>query len=44
MLAAGFKEVVSLNPYWEAHGHTYEDEDGYRIVLQNTEWSNVEAP
>lgn len=43
VLAVGFKQVASLNPYWEAHGHTYEDQDGYRIVLQNAEWSNVEA-
>ena len=42
MRAAGFKQVVSLNPYWDVRGHTYEDQDGYRIVLQNTEWNNVE--
>ncbi|HTO48697.1 MAG TPA: VOC family protein [Burkholderiales bacterium] len=44
VLAAGFKQVASFNPYWEARGHTYEDQDGYRLVLQNAEWSNVEAP
>ena len=44
MLAAGFRQVASLNPYWEVRGRTYEDHDGYRVVLQNSEWINVEAP
>lgn len=43
MLAAGFKPVSSLNPYWEARGRTYQDHDGYRVVLQNSEWSNDEV-
>jgi hypothetical protein len=43
MLAAGFKQVTSLNPYWDAEGRTYEDEDGYRVVLQKVKWSNVDA-
>jgi len=43
MLAAGFKQVTSFNPYWESRGRTFEDHDGYRIVLQNAEWSNVDA-
>jgi hypothetical protein len=36
--AAGFTKVLSLNPYWDLRGHTYEDQDGYRIVLQNDAW------
>jgi len=44
MLAAGFKQVASFNPYWDVHGGTYEDIDGYRIVLQHGQWSNVERP
>jgi hypothetical protein len=44
MLAAGFKQVSSFNPYWETRGRTYEDPDGYRVVLQQAEWSNVEKP
>jgi hypothetical protein len=44
MLAAGFKQVSAFNPYWETRGRTYEDSDGYRIVLQQAEWSNVEKP
>jgi len=39
MLAAGFRRVISLNPYWEVQGRTYEDHDGYRIVLQNDAWT-----
>ncbi len=41
MSAAGFKQVTSFNPYWEARGRTFEDPDGYRIVLQQAEWSNA---
>src|SRR6476620_11655373 len=37
MLAAGFKQVASFNPYWDARGRTYEDLDGYRTVLQRGE-------
>jgi hypothetical protein len=37
MSAAGFKQVASFNPYWEQQGRTYEDPDGYRIVLQQAE-------
>lgn len=37
---AGFKQVTSLNPYWEMDGRTFEDNDGYRFVLQNDRWSN----
>jgi hypothetical protein len=35
MLAAGFVRVPSYNPYWDVRGRTFEDLDGYRIVLQN---------
>jgi len=38
MLAAGFKQVASFNPYWDVQGRTFEDMDGYRIVLQHGEW------
>ena len=43
MLAAGFRLVESFNPYWDVSGRTYEDPDGYRIVLQNAEWNSVES-
>ena len=38
MLEAGFKAVASFNPYWDVSGRTFEDHDGYRIVLQNATW------
>jgi catechol 2,3-dioxygenase-like lactoylglutathione lyase family enzyme len=39
MAAAGYQPVRSFNPYWDRHGRTYEDPDGYRVVLQNQSWS-----
>ena len=39
MRAAGFRGVPSYNPYWDRHGRTFEDLDGYRVVLQNTAWT-----
>lgn len=40
MLAAGFTPVISHNPYWDIRGRTYQDADGYRIVLENAAWDN----
>ncbi|GGF04342.1 VOC family protein [Hymenobacter cavernae] len=34
----GFEPIVAYNPYWDKHGLTFEDEDGYRVVLQQGEW------
>jgi len=39
MLKAGFRAVRSSNPYWDRKGRTFEDVDGYRVVLQNDAWS-----
>ena len=39
METAGFRRVSSYNPYWDGHGRTFEDVDGYRVVLQNPPWS-----
>lgn len=39
MIDAGFKFVEARNPYWKRVGKTYEDIDGYRIVIQNRDWS-----
>lgn len=36
---AGHVPVKSFNPYWDAHGLTFEDPDGYRIVLASEAWS-----
>jgi catechol 2,3-dioxygenase-like lactoylglutathione lyase family enzyme len=39
MEEVGFPPVASYNPYWDDHGRTFEDPDGYRVVLQNAAWS-----
>lgn len=39
MLAAGFTQVASFNPYWGLRGRTFADPDGYRVVLQNAGWA-----
>jgi len=39
MAAAGYQAVPAVNPYWDRDGRTYEDPDGYRVVLQNGTWS-----
>ena len=38
MANAGFNVVPSFNPYWDNAGKTFEDIDGYRVVLQNSAW------
>lgn len=38
MRGAGYEPVPSFNPYWERSGRTFEDPDGYRVVLQNACW------
>jgi len=35
---AGHHPVKAFNPYWDKKGKTFEDPDGYRVVLQNTAW------
>lgn len=39
MAAAGFRPVASFNPFWDVRGRTFEDPDGYRIVLQQSDWN-----
>ena len=39
MHRCGLAPVKPANPYWERNGLTFEDPDGYRVVLQNAEWS-----
>jgi hypothetical protein len=34
---SGFKKVNSFNPYWEGAAQTFEDLDGYRVVINNGE-------
>jgi len=38
LLAGGHEPVESYNPYWDVNGKTFEDADGYRVVLQNAGW------
>jgi hypothetical protein len=35
---AGYAAVPSANPYWDRVGRTFEDPDGYRVVLQQAAW------
>ncbi len=37
-LQLGFEPVPAHNPYWDKNGITFEDPDGYRVVLQQTSW------
>ena len=39
MMEAGFSEVAPSNPYWRKNGCTFEDHDGYRVVLERDEWN-----
>jgi len=38
MQSAGFTLVAPFNPYWDVLGLTFEDPDGYRVVLQRESW------
>ena len=38
MRNCGYEPVSSFNPYWDRLGTTFEDPDGYRVVLQNAGW------
>ena len=38
MRAAGYEPTPSFNPYWDREGRTFEDPDGYRVVLQHGRW------
>jgi catechol 2,3-dioxygenase-like lactoylglutathione lyase family enzyme len=35
----GHQSVKAFNPYWDVKGKTFEDPDGYRVVLQHASWS-----
>ena len=38
MRLQGYEPVASFNRYWDVEGATFEDADGYRVVLQQAEW------
>lgn len=40
MVDHDYAPVPSYNPYWDQRGKTFEDPDGYRVVLQNAAWEN----
>jgi catechol 2,3-dioxygenase-like lactoylglutathione lyase family enzyme len=42
LLASGLNPVASENPYWNETGWTFEDPDGYRVVLQQGSWTTGE--
>ncbi|MGB7951076.1 MAG: VOC family protein [Candidatus Binatia bacterium] len=35
----GYPAVESFNRYWDRNGKTFEDPDGYRVVLQQVAWA-----
>jgi hypothetical protein len=37
----GYQAVSAFNPYWDRHGKTFEDPDGYRVVLQKRRVAEV---
>jgi len=37
LVAAGFLPVAAGNPYWDRNGKTFEDPEGFRVVLQNSQ-------
>ena len=39
METAGFAAVPAFNSYWDRSGKTFEDADGYRVVLYNEAWA-----
>ncbi|RED48007.1 VOC family protein [Aestuariispira insulae] len=39
MINAGFVQVPSYNSYWDDCGRTFEDPDGYRVVLAKRDWA-----
>jgi catechol 2,3-dioxygenase-like lactoylglutathione lyase family enzyme/uncharacterized damage-inducible protein DinB len=38
MIRAGYPPVPAGNPFWNQDGKTFEDPDGYRVVLQQAGW------
>lgn len=38
MKSHGHNPVPAFNAFWDRHGVTFEDPDGYRVVLNNGTW------
>lgn len=41
LVAAGGARVRAHNPYWDEHGLTITDPDGYRLVLCSRTWAST---
>mgnify|MGYP001796844435 FL=1 len=41
MKGAGHMPVPAFNPYWDQAGATFEDPDGYRVVIEGREWALI---
>jgi len=39
MISEGHAPVSSHNPYWDRNCRTFEDPDGYRVVIENSDWA-----
>ncbi len=39
MQSAGFAPVPAFNRWWDRSGRTFEDPDGYRVVIQQASWN-----
>ncbi|KAG0227309.1 putative ring-cleavage extradiol dioxygenase [Mortierella sp. GBAus27b] len=35
----GYQAVTAVNPYWDDHGFTFEDDEGWRVTLSWLEWT-----
>lgn len=40
MIEAGFSSIPAFNSYWDNHGRTFIDHDGYRTVIQHQAWKS----
>ncbi len=38
MSGAGFVQKEAVNPYWNENGMTFEDLEGYRVVISKDKW------
>lgn len=38
MQSAGVAAVPAFNSYWDQSGRTFQDPDGYRVVIQQANW------
>lgn len=38
MISSGYQPVQAHNPYWDKNGVTFEDPDGYCVVIQKSIW------